>query len=75
MRLTDLEVGEVAKVKKVDVEDAALRKRLKAMGIVKGERVKIEKVAPLGDPIEVVVKGFRCSLRRSEAEYVLVEKL
>jgi Fe2+ transport system protein FeoA len=49
------------------------RKRLLEMGIVPGTRITINRVAPLGDPIEVLVKGYHLSLRRSEAAEVRVE--
>ncbi len=54
---------------------AILRKRLLDMGLVPGAEIRVVRVAPLGDPVEYMVKGYRLSLRRSEAAHVLVERL
>ncbi|BAT72249.1 ferrous iron transport protein A [Thermosulfidibacter takaii ABI70S6] len=72
MKLSELEVGQEAVVTKIG-GDAFLKRRLRDMGIVKGGKVKVEHIAPLGDPIEVVVKGTRLSLRKSEATEIEVE--
>ncbi len=53
----------------------ALRRRLLDMGIVPGAEIEVVRVAPLGDPVEYLVKGYRLSLRRREAANVLVEPL
>ncbi len=50
-----------------------LKRRLMDMGILVGEKVKVEKVAPLGDPIEVAIKNYRLSLRKKEAQGIQVE--
>jgi len=50
-----------------------LKRRLMDMGVLKGVEVKVEKVAPLGDPIEIIVKNYRLSLRKSEAAGIGVE--
>jgi len=52
-----------------------MRRRLMDMGVLKGVEVKVEKVAPLGDPIEIIVKNYRLSLRKSEAAGIGVEVL
>lgn len=69
--LRDLKVGESAKVVKLTGE-GALKRRIMDMGITRGTDVRVHKVAPLGDPIEVTVRGFELSLRKDEAEHVLV---
>ncbi len=53
----------------------AMKRRLMDMGVVPGEAVRVEKVAPLGDPIEVSIKSYRLSLRKREAEGIAVEVL
>ena len=53
----------------------ALRRRLLDMGITKGSRIDILKAAPLGDPIEVTIRGYELSLRKSEGEMVEVEPI
>jgi ferrous iron transport protein A len=52
-----------------------MRRRLMDMGVIPGEAVRVEKVAPLGDPIEVTIKSYALSLRRKEAEGIAVEVL
>ena len=52
-----------------------MKRRLMDMGVLKGVEVKVEKVAPLGDPIEIIVKNYRLSLRKSEAAGIGVEVL
>ena len=69
--LRDLAVGECAKVVKLTGE-GAIKRRIMDMGITRGTEVCVHKVAPLGDPIEVTVRGFELSLRKDEAEHVLI---
>ena len=70
--LRDLKIGESAKVIKVHGE-GALRRRIMDMGITKGVEVRVRKVAPLGDPIEITVRGYELTLRKADAEMVEVE--
>ena len=70
--LRDVKIGGRAKVVKVHGE-GALRRRIMDMGITKGVEVYIRKVAPLGDPIEINVRGYELSLRRADAEMIEVE--
>jgi len=72
MKLSQLKVGQRAKVVRVK-SSQELSRRLRAMGLIKGEVITVEKVAPLGDPIEIRVKGTKLSLRKKEAENVEVE--
>lgn len=69
--LRDVPVGDTATVVKL-VGDGAIKRRIMDMGITKGTTVNVRKVAPLGDPIEVTVRGFELSLRKDEAQNVLV---
>ena len=69
--LKDVKVGETATVVKLHGE-GPVKRRIMDMGITKGTAVTVHKVAPLGDPIEVTVRGFELSLRKDEAENVLV---
>ena len=71
--LRDLRVGESATVTKVAGE-GAIRRRIMDMGITKGVSVKVRKLAPLGDPIEITVRGYELSLRRADAEMVQIEE-
>ena len=70
--LKDTKVGETVKVVKLTGE-GAVKRRIMDMGITKGVEVHIRKVAPLGDPVEVTVRGFELSLRKADAEMIEVE--
>ena len=69
--LRDVAVGQSATVRRL-VGEGAVKRRIMDMGITKGTEVLVRKVAPLGDPIEVTVRGFELSLRKDEVENVLV---
>ena len=70
--LRQAKVGDTVKVKKLHGE-GAVKRRIMDMGITKGVDVKIRKVAPLGDPVEVTVRGYELSLRKVDAEMIEVE--
>ena len=70
--LRDIKVGESAVVVKLNGE-GAVKKRIMDMGITKGADVKVRKVAPLGDPMEVTVRGFELSVRKADAEMIEVK--
>ena len=71
--LSDLAIKGTCKVHKITGEKP-IKKRLLEMGFVKGTEIYVEKVAPLGDPMELVLKGYHLSLRRDEAKDVHVYK-
>ena len=70
--LRDAKIGETVKVKKLTGE-GAVKRRIMDMGITKGIEVYVRKVAPLGDPVEVTVRGYELSLRKSDAEMIEIE--
>ena len=70
--LRDDKVGETVKVVKLHGE-GAVKRRIMDMGITKGTEVHIRKVAPLGDPVEINVRGYELSLRKADAEMIEVE--
>ena len=70
--LKDVKVGETVTVVKLHGE-GPVKRRIMDMGITKGTPVYIRKVAPLGDPVEVTVRGYELSLRRKDAETIIVE--
>ena len=72
MTLKNAKVGQTVKVKKLNGE-GAVKRRIMDMGITKGTEVYIRKVAPLGDPIEVTVRGYELSLRKAGAEMIETE--
>ncbi|SEA76265.1 ferrous iron transport protein A [Pseudobutyrivibrio sp. ACV-2] len=73
MTLRDVQVGQTAKVKKIDGE-GAVKRRIMDMGITKGVEVYVRKIAPLGDPVEITVRGYELSVRKADAEMILVEE-
>ncbi len=73
--LNQLKVGDRARVVGFEKSGKSYRKRLLAMGLTPGTEFTIVRCAPLGDPIEVRVRGFSLTLRKDEASVVLVEKL
>ena len=70
--LKQAKIGETVKVVKLHGE-GAVKRRIMDMGITKGVEVYIRKVAPLGDPIEVTVRGYELSLRKADAEMIVIE--
>lgn len=71
MRLSELRPGQEGIIKEFNNNEIFLK--LMEMGCVPGEKILLEQVAPLGDPISVSVSGYRLSLRLNEAEHILVE--
>lgn len=71
MTLRDAKIGDTVTVKKLTGE-GAVKRRIMDMGLTKGASVTIRKVAPLGDPIEVTVRGYELSIRKADAEMVEV---
>lgn len=72
IKLTDLPTGTTAVVREIAEGNAALL-RLREMGLLAGTKVSLVRTAPLGDPLEIIVRGYHLTLRKNEAEHVLVE--
>lgn len=70
--LKDVKCGDTVKVVRIHGE-GAIRRRVMDMGITKNAEIYIRKVAPLGDPVEVMVRGYELSLRKSDAEMIEVQ--
>ncbi|MBQ5696253.1 MAG: ferrous iron transport protein A [Clostridium sp.] len=70
--LKEIKCGQTVKVKRVEGE-GAVRRRIMDMGITKGSEVYVRKVAPLGDPIEINIRGYELTLRKYDAEKIIVE--
>ena len=70
--LRSVKVGDTVKVVKLHGE-GAVKRRIMDMGLTKGVDVRIRKVAPLGDPIEVTVRGYELSIRKADADMIEVE--
>ena len=71
--LKDVATGETVVVKKLDGE-GAYKRRIMDMGITKGSEIYVRKVAPLGDPVEITVRGYELSLRKADAQMIEVEE-
>ena len=69
--LKEAKIGSIVTVKKLNGE-GAVKRRIMDMGITKGTEIYVRKVAPLGDPIEVTVRGYELSLRKADAEMIEV---
>jgi ferrous iron transport protein A len=72
MTLKDAKVGDTVTVVRVDGE-GAIRRRIMDMGITRGVEIYVRKVAPLGDPIELTVRGYELFLRKQDAKMIIVE--
>ena len=72
MTLGDAKVGSTVVVTKIE-GDSAYKRRIMDMGITKGSELYIRKVAPLGDPVEIIVRGYELSVRKNDAQCVQVK--
>ena len=70
--LRDVKVGQTARIVKIHGE-GAIKRRIMDMGLTKGVDIRVRKVAPLGDPVEVTVRGYELYIRKADAEMVEVE--
>ena len=70
--LREIACGQTVKVKKL-MGEGAIKRRIMDMGITKGVEIFVRKVAPIGDPVEVTVRGYELSLRRADAAIIEVE--
>jgi ferrous iron transport protein A len=70
--LREAKIGETVKVSKL-LGEGPVKRRIMDMGITKGVEIYVRKVAPLGDPVEITVRGYELSVRKADAEMVLVD--
>ena len=70
--LKDINCGEKVNVTRINAK-GPLKRRIMDMGIIKGTELTVKKIAPLGDPLEITVRGYELSLRKSDAEMIEVE--
>ena len=75
MTLAELKAGEMAEITGYTLGNAAYRAKLLALGLTRGQQLKVINVAPLGDPFELAVRGYHLSLRREEVKVIKVKKL
>ena len=71
-KLVEFKIGETGLIKKVEGE-GRLRRRLFDMGVTPGTTIYLRKKAPLGDPLEITIRGYELTLRKSEAELIVME--
>jgi ferrous iron transport protein A len=72
--LREVKPGETVKVAKIGGE-GAIKRRIQEMGVTKGAEIHVRKLAPLGDPIEVTIRGYELSLRKADAQLIEVEEM
>lgn len=70
--LLDLEAGQTGRITRIGGQ-GAIRQRLLDMGVTRGTPVLVERRAPLGDPVEVAIKGYHLAIRKDEAQYIEIE--
>lgn len=73
-KLKDLKIGEKSIVIGYEKKSESYREKLLSMGLTKGVEIELLKYAPLGDPVEIMVRGFKLTLRKAEAEILLLEE-
>ena len=74
IQLKDLKAGDVAQVVGFNEGDSVYKKKLLSLGLTPGATITVLRVAPLGDPMEIAVRGFQLSLRKNEADIIQVRK-
>jgi len=74
MVLKDVKIGQTVIVKKITGQ-GPVKRRIMDMGITKGTEIYVRKVAPLGDPIELTIRGYELSIRKADAEMIEVEEI
>ncbi len=72
MTLNEVKIGDTVKVVKINGQ-GAVKKRIMDMGVTKGVEIYVRKVAPLGDPVEVTIRGYELSLRKEDAKIIEVQ--
>ena len=75
MKLSELRIGQKGIVLDINIPDKMVKKHLMEMGLIKGTKLKVVKIAPTGDPICIEIRGYELALRKSEAKSVIVEAL
>ncbi len=71
--LSDLKIGQAAVVKSLKIDDKKIRRHLLDMGVTRGVKVKIKKIAPMGDPIDIELRGYELAVRKADLSKIEVE--
>ena len=75
MRLSELKVGQSAEIVSINVEDRKIRRHLLDMGLTKGTKVKVKKIAPMGDPIDIELRDYELCIRKEDLRQIEVEMI
>lgn len=75
MKIKDLKIGDRVKVKGYEKGQSEYRRKLLSMGLTRGVEFTLSKIAPMGDPVEIEVRDFHLSLRKSEADVLIIEEV
>lgn len=75
MRLSEMKIGQKARIVGIKSGEVVYRKRLISMGLLPGTEFEVIRIAPLGDPVEIAVRGFSLSLRKHEANILQIEQV
>lgn len=73
MRMSELKVGQSAKIISINVTDRKIRRHLLDMGLTRGTKVKIKKIAPMGDPIDIELRDYQLCIRKADLKQIEVE--
>lgn len=71
--LSELKIGQTAVVKSINIANKDVKRHLLDMGLIKGTRVSIKKIAPMGDPIDILLRGYELAIRKADLKQIEVE--
>lgn len=72
-RLSELKIGQTAVVKSINITNKNVKRHLLDMGLTKGTKVSIKKIAPMGDPIDILLRGYELAIRKADLKQIEVE--
>lgn len=72
-RLSDLKIGEKAVVKNINIQNKDVKRHLLDMGVTSGTNIKVKKIAPMGDPIDIEIRGYELAIRKEDLKQIEVE--
>ncbi len=73
--LSELKIGQVAVIKNINISNSNIKRHLLDMGLIKGTRVLIKKIAPMGDPVDIEIRGYELAVRKADLKQIEVEVL
>lgn len=72
-KLSELKIGQKAVVEKINIADKAIKRHLLDMGITRGAKIEIKKIAPMGDPIDIELRGYELAIRKADLKAIEAE--